>query len=340
MSSAKRYPFVKTMKDRAGKVRRYFNRPGYVRYALEGEPGTPEFEANYYAAANQNKPSAIPARPEKAETTFSDLITLYYRSAAFLNLGKTTRSCYRNEIEKIRRDHGHKPLALLDRRGVKAILATKADRPGAANKFLRTMRMLCGFAIEEELRKDDPTARIKKLKVRGGGFPAWEEHHIEAFERVHPEGSRARLALGILLYTAQRRGDAIRIGRKDIRHGHIHLTQSKTATSLAIPIHGDLAAILRTAPVGPTTFLVTSKGEPFTPAGFGNWFGDCCRRAGLPKGFNAHGLRKAAARRLAEAGCSTLQIMSITGHKDIEEVERYTRSVNQARLAAQAIGKI
>ena len=59
--------------------------------------------------------------------------------------------------------------------------------------------------------------------------------------------------------------------------------------------------------------------------------------AGLPQRCKPHGLRKAAARRLAEAGCSASEIMAITGHKTLAEVERYTRAAEQERLARQAI---
>ena len=85
------------------------------------------------------------------------------------------------------------------------------------------------------------------------------------------------------------------------------------------------------------TFLVTEFGKPFTSAGFGNWFRDRCNEAGLPQ-CSAHGLRKLAATRLANAGCSTDQIKAITGHKSLSEVARYTKAADQARLARQAIG--
>ena len=84
------------------------------------------------------------------------------------------------------------------------------------------------------------------------------------------------------------------------------------------------------------TFLTTSFGKPFTAAGFGNWFRDQCDAAGLPQ-CSAHGLRKAAARRLAEAGCSNQQIKAVTGHKTDKEVSRYTAAADQSRLADQAI---
>lgn len=68
----------------------------------------------------------------------------------------------------------------------------------------------------------------------------------------------------------------------------------------------------------------------------GNWFRTRCDEAKLPH-CSMHGLRKAAARRLAEAGCTDRQIMAITGHKTTQEVGRYTRSAEQMKLAGQAM---
>ena len=59
---------------------------------------------------------------------------------------------------------------------------------------------------------------------------------------------------------------------------------------------------------------------------------DAIAAADLPLDVQPHGLRKAAARRLAEAGCSAHEIMAMTGHKSLAEAERYTRQADQARL--------
>ena len=80
---------------------------------------------------------------------------------------------------------------------------------------------------------------------------------------------------------------------------------------------------------------MTSFGRPFKSAGFGNKFRTWCDEAGLPH-CSAHGLRKAAATRLAEAGATEQQIMSITGHRTSQEVTRYTRAARQKVLAEQA----
>ena len=47
-----------------------------------------------------------------------------------------------------------------------------------------------------------------------------------------------------LLYTAQRRGDAIRMGAQHVRGGTLYVKQEKTSAELAIPMHPDLAAEL------------------------------------------------------------------------------------------------
>jgi integrase len=119
------------------------------------------------------------------------------------------------------------------------------------------------------------------------------------------------------------------MGRQHIRDCVVHVTQSKTGVTLAIPIHPALAAIIDATPTNHLTFLVTEYGQPFTPAGFGNWFREQCDAAGLPARCAAHGLHKAACRRLAEAGCSANVIAAVSGHRSLREVERYTRAADQ-----------
>ena len=63
-----------------------------------------------------------------------------------------------------------------------------------------------------------------------------------------------------------------------------------------------------------------------------------CDDAALPRRCTFHGLRKAAARRFAELGCSANEIAAWTG-QSLREVERYTRAADQARLARNALAR-
>jgi integrase len=67
---------------------------------------------------------------------------------------------------------------------------------------------------------------------------------------------------------------------------------------------------------------------------------DRCNEAGLPEHCAAHGLRKAACRRLAEAGCSANVIASISGHTTLTEVARYTKAADQERMAREGMAAI
>ncbi|PVM71277.1 tyrosine-type recombinase/integrase [Caulobacter radicis] len=153
-------------------------------------------------------------------------------------------------------------------------------------------------------------------------------------------GSRAHLALYLLLYTGQRRSDVVRMGKQHVRDDMLHIQQQKTKTRLAIPLHPKLRDALKRAPADNLTFLVTKQGKPFSAPGFTNWFTECAKAAGLPENSTPHGLRKATCRRLAEAGSTPHQIMAITGHKNLKEVTHYTAAANQKVLAEEAMKSI
>jgi integrase len=193
-------------------------------------------------------------------------------------------------------------------------------------------------AMDINLRRDDPTRDVRAIRVKSAGHHSWTDAEIAQFERHHPVGSRARLALALLVYTGQRRGDVIRMGPQHDLDGALHVKQEKTGAELIIPIHPELAAVITATPSGHLTFLTTRFGRPFEGSGFSHWFRDACDQAGLPH-CSPHGLRKAAARRLAEAGCTAHEIGAITGHASLAELVRYTRAADQRRLAEAAMAK-
>ena len=232
------------------------------------------------------------------------LIVSYLSSAEFLARPQATQSTYRNILDRFRRQHGDKPIALLTREHIKAMLAAKVKTPAAANHWLRLLKVLMQLAVEEGYRPDNPASGVKRIKNRSDGFHTWTEAEIAQFEACHPIGSKARLAFALLLYTAQRRSDVVGMGRQHVRDNMVEVRQQKTGARLAIPLHPDLATIIEATPSGHLTYLVTTYEQPFTADRFGAWFRMRCDEAGLLKHCVAHGLRKAACRRLAEAGCS------------------------------------
>jgi integrase len=328
-----RLKYVHAFRDRLGRMRYYFRRHG-KRSALPGLPGSSEFMAVYAAQLNSRLKQGE-QRPTAAPGTFAALAIRYFGSPQYLRLSATSRSNYRRVIDGFLEQHGHRRVDQMAREHVDFVIGKMADKPGAGIILLKRIRTLLRYAMAVGWTDRDPTAGVKAYRSKE--IHTWNEGEIAVFEKRWPEGSRERLAFALLLYTGQRGSDVHRMMWTDIVGDAIRVAQRKTATKLIIPIHDALHRVLAMANSGDATILMTAYDQPFSVKGFGNMISTAIRAAGLPIRCKAHGLRKAAARRLAEAGCSASEIAAITGHKTLAEVERYTRAADQERLARRAI---
>lgn len=331
-------PHVETWRDRHGRVRIYFRRDKGARIPLPGPIGSPEFKAAYAAALAGDLKPGKPRRASETPGTIAALCAAYMRSAEFTSLRDTTKRGYLWRLEAIRVPHGHRSVAGMQRAGILAILAPYADRPGQYTNLLKMLRILIRHAIAIGWLDRDPSLGIKRPKA--GEIRAWSEDEIERFEEQWPIGTRQRLAFALMLHTGQRRSDVHRMTWADVEGNAIRVVQQKTGARLVIALHSDLRAILQTTEREHVTILNTETGRPFTVAGFSNFMRDAIAAAGLPVDARPHGLRKAAGRRLAEAGCSANEIMAVLGHRTLAEAERYTRDANQTTLATAAVTRL
>lgn len=355
---------VQRFEDRHGKVRYYYRRPGFKLVSLPGLPGSAEF-LNAYAAAG-SAPVAI-GQNKTLPGSIRSLIVAYYQSSNWKELDPATHRNYRSVLdpfcERVGADgkkYGDLPARGVQIRHVYKIMDRMGDTPGAARNTIKRLRMVWAFGLERQLVAANPFKEVK-LPKEGAGFRAWTEADIAKYEAFWPEGSRERLALYLLLYTLVRRSDVVTLGRqhrramtlKNSETGEVrsvdalYFTQLKGSrkrgsapTELVIPLHPQLKAVLDALPATNMTYLMTEFGKPFVATGFSNYFSDSARKAGLPAGSSAHGLRKAGARRLAEAGCTALELQSVGGWKSLKDVEHYTRSASRAKMAGSAIDKL
>ncbi len=168
----------------------------------------------------------------------------------------------------------------------------------------------------------------------GAGHSPWPDEAIADFLSSAPP--MMALALKIGLFSGQREGDVLAMSWHDYDGERIEVVQGKTGTKLSIPVHSALREALdaqeRVSPI----ILTTETGRPFTGSNFRHHFGKAMKAAGL-SGLTFHGLRYTAAAKLAEAGCSLKEIASITGHKSLGMIEKYSRDADQKRLAGAAI---
>jgi integrase len=329
--------------DRHGKPRWYFRRRGFKKVPLPGLPWSPEFMAAYEQAL-AGQLFEIGSKRTKPGTMRA-LAVSYFNSMNFRSLRPSSQKVYRFLIDRFCEEkgtngaaYGELPAATMRREHIVKLMAARAEKPDSANGLRKVLRAMMQHAVETGVRQDDPTRDVKAIKVKTTGIHSWTDDEIKQFESKYLVGTKERLAFALLLGTGQRVSDVVVMGRQHIRGDYIHVRQVKTGAELDIPIMPELAATLAETPTNNLTFVTTTFGKPFTANWFSDWFCGICKDAGLPQ-CSAHGLRKAAARRLAEAGCTAHEIAAITGHASLREVTRYTKAVDQRRLAVSAIAK-
>jgi integrase len=332
-----RLRYIKSWVDKkTGKPYWRFRRRGYKEITLPGLPGSAEFMAAYQQAMDAPQ-MPIGAKRVKGGTINAAIVG-YYQSLAFRDLAAGTQVMRRAILERFRAEHGDRPIADMPAKFI--TLTLNKLQPHAARNWFKAIRHLMQFAVSVELCRTDPTQGIKPPKVKSKGHRPWTDAEIEAYEAKHPIGSKARLAFGLGYYTAQRRGDAIRMGRQHIADGFIQVRQEKTDAVLDIPLHQRLRTIIdAAAPADNLTFLITKTGKPYSATDFSEQFRQWCDAAGLPKDCHFHGLRYSAAKELAEAGCSPHEIASITGHATLAMVQKYTKAADQRRSAVTAMAR-
>jgi len=241
---------------------------------------------------------------------------------------------------------GELPLGLMDAKYIERWLEG-APTKGAKRTRLLALKPFFAWACETvHLIETNPVAGIKVKVTETKGHHTWTDDEVEQFRARHPIGAKARLALELMIHFATRRGDGIALGRQHVKDGWVIYTQEKNRKRKPVVVETPMPAAVKAAieacpsPPDSLTFLVNEWGRPFRKRAFGTWFRARCDEAGLPERCVPHGLRKAGCRIMAESDCSPHEIMSVSGHTTLKEVERYTKAVNKKRLAARAQAKV
>ena len=219
-------------------------------------------------------------------------------------------------------------------------LADRIEKPHARRNWFKAVRGLLQYAVEIGMRLDDPTSALKIGTLpKTDGFRTWSEPDIMAFRQHHAIGTRARLAFELLLNTGQRRGDVIRMGRQHLHGGKLTVRQSKTGTTLKIPIRSELAAVIEATPADNLTFLTTAFGKPFAPAGLEIGSERCATRRACTVSVRTVYARPRAASWL-RPDALPMKSAAISGHRTLGEVARYTRAADQEAMAEAVMAKV
>ena len=342
-----KYRFVISDHDRHGNTRIYYRRGG-KKFRILAEPGSEEFAKLYAEIAATFSTASFNGILPFSPGTLGWLVRQYQKSRVWLDLDKSTRRARSRIYDHILDEPGVRgepviyrdfPLNRITLHALEVLRDRKDDKPAAANERVKAIRRLFTWAVPK-LVSPNPALDLKKRQYVTSGHHTWTLEEIEQFESHHKKGTKAFLAMQLLLYTGGRRSDVHRLGRQNARGGTLTWTAFKNRNRhpviIEIPILPPLAEAIAAGPTGELVYLVTPYGKPYSVAGFGQWFKDRCIDAGLHH-CSAHGIRKAAATILAENGATPHQLMAIFGWRTLAEAERYTQMARRKLMAAEGM---
>ena len=299
-------------------------------------PNLPEHHPELIAAyveAGKAKPK------ERHEAgSISALCTAYLGSADYRRMAESTRAVWRRSLDRISNERGK--ALVTDLRTEHLRKDIRALTPGAAQNRLKAWRSILKFAVEEGWIASDPSTGVKAQRGEVVPHRQWTADEIAAFRNHWPDKSPERIAFEVIYWTGARCVDAVTLGWQMVdRDGWLSFTQQKTGGPATSPVRGlpDWASSMRhdhahftmALPTGQLLWIATRAGKTRSVKGLSQWISASASAAGLPNDCTAHGLRKARAAALAEAGATASQIGAWTGHVSLQEVAHYTRQADQ-----------
>jgi integrase len=335
--------------DPNGNARYYVRKPGRpkirIREPFEDAGGniTSEFTKAYFdAIATFDGAAPVPKVPR--EKTFYWLVDQYFRSPEFARYDELTKADKRGVLNRYCETAGDLPYGSLRKEDVERSRDKRSKTPGAADKLVKYLRVMFKWAIDKKHAQQNPATGVAKINTESLGWHTWTPAEVDIYRKRHEIGTKARLALELMLNVGARISDAARIGRQHEAEGWLKFVawknrNKKSRKTIECPITRDLAAALAATPTGDMTYLANDLGRAFTINGLGNKMRDWCDAADLPQ-CSAHGLRKAAAVILAENGATAPELCALFGWSKLETAEIYIREAQKRKMVGNAFARL
>lgn len=332
-------------------VTRYRVRPeGDVkkRIRIFSEPGDDDFQRQYLIARAGEEPKPLKKPSEGAKPkSVGWLVNSYLEYLeARVSAGTTSAKTLKKKKNLLARllKHSDKVMTIPQERLIE-MQDSMGATPAQADAFIEAVGVMYDWAKKRRYVSSNPAKGIDKIYIKGDGATPWKAKDVKAFFIKHKLGSKAHVAMSVLLWTGCRIEDLTALGRKheqviDGVEAIRWMPFKKGSSEVTVPLLPALKDATRAPTVQGVTYVLGRGGKPFASgdsmsAMFKRWCGD----AGLNH-LSAHGVRKGLAELLAELGCSQYEIMAILGHSEAKTSEVYTRRVERWKLALGAMERV
>ncbi len=318
---------------RHGRVVFYFRIGKGERTRLPDDPKSQKFKAAH-AALIRGLP--LPEDDEQDIVRVRSirwLIDRYKESAEWAGLSIATRKQRGLFYQEMVKFSGAEDCRKVTTKDVRNALEARKNTPALANNYLKAMKGLFRWGVVNDHMDMDPTSGVAGLRNKTTGFPVWTPDDVQNFCEEWPIGTMARLAFELLVHTGLRRSDISQAGWQHMTGNVFSIATAKTGVPITVEFPPALLDVIAATTSGRKHFIKNANGGPFTKESFGNWFGDCCRAAGVEK--SAHGIRKLSATLAANGGSTTHELMAQYGWKNVGQAETYTKGADRAKLGVK-----
>jgi integrase len=269
---------------------------------------------------------AFVSRVEAEKTLVADLLDRYEKE---ITPGKRSSRVEKYTLERLRTAFGCLPVARLRPQDIASFRDQRISQGLAGGTVIKDLNTL-SHVIQTARREwginlpDNPVKLITRPKVAPG-----RQRRLEPGEEAallagcKASGATALpLMFQLALETAMRRGELLALEWKhiDLERRIAFLPHTKNGESRYVPLSTKAVAILNDYPRsdGGKVFHQWSR-----PDSFENAWRRVVAKLEL-EDFRFHDLRHEATSRLFERGLNLMQVASITGHKTLQMLKRYT----------------
>jgi integrase len=318
----------KGLKSYVSKGRTYtYHRATGIR--VKSEYGSGAFFAELAALERKQKSrSALPG-------TLGQLLHSYRKAPVFTELAAATRQGYERMMNLLKPLHDL-PLIELTPQFVAKLRDKIAAKRGRcqANYVMAVISVACEHGKEHGMISANPVKGVKRLR-RSRSLPIanrpWTQDERRVVLAHVPIQLRAPVALA--MFTGLRKSDVLSLTKTAIRNGRLWRKTGKTGQEVSVPLHPDLAALLKTLPKhDAVTVAATTYGKPWTVSGFNSSFikaiAKLQREGFVEAGLTFHGLRHTCGTLLIEAGFDIDTVRRWLGQKTLAMAIHYSQTAD------------
>ena len=254
-----------------------------------------------------------------------------------LRMGKSSRVNYSQQLRWFRDRIGSMTLRKLTPNLIlnlrKQLLEEDLPRKrtsASCNRYIACLSSCCTYAVEQQILKDNPCKKVKKLSEPRGRTRFLSDSERERLLDVcKAKSPQIHLAVILALATGARKEEIWNLSWQevDLKEGYLTFSDTKNNDIRSVPVIGHALYLLREYHqkyrLLHTPLLFPSSQDPQKPLDLRKQWESAVRKAEI-ENFRYHDLRHSAASYMVRSGLDLRLVAEILGHRTLQMTMRYS----------------